>query len=189
MDHLTTIKARCESATVGPWKWEPNIHAKDGGSNEILVRTAGRGSDDWIADMGRAHENERVNNADFIAHARQDVVDLVAEVERLNQELAARRSVESQVVLYSTTLEAFFDRVRHMVREELAVSSTPVAPIVVEEDKRLIMQEAARLLGVCMCTVHQMKRTGKLPFYKVGGRVYIKESDCLLILAGKDAAH
>ena len=69
---LSEIKARCEAATLGPWKsW---IEGRDhsGGSN--VITAAG---DDIEPSGGTAADQG------FMAHARQDIPELIAEIERL----------------------------------------------------------------------------------------------------------
>ncbi|MFF2383696.1 hypothetical protein [Streptomyces sp. NPDC058108] len=83
-DQLDDIEARAAAATPGPWSshedWPGRVFS-DGGPNYLhIARTTG-----WNAEA-----NER-----FIAHAREDVDALLAEVRRLRTELtaAARRDV------------------------------------------------------------------------------------------------
>ena len=86
-ERLREIKERCERATPGPWIVSPNRHkAKDGsqwGIIEARIRTVTGGIVahticTWDGDNGRA-------NAEFAAHAREDVPVLVAEVEQLHR--------------------------------------------------------------------------------------------------------
>lgn len=80
---LKEIEERAERATPGPWKWGGSPRAQFGAANELTVRSAGEfPHGKWIADVGRIQEREA--NAEFIAHARTDVPDLLAEVRRLN---------------------------------------------------------------------------------------------------------
>jgi len=65
-ERLRAIKERCERATPGPWWWDDRgdvYGSKDGNT--------------WIAGFRRELD------AEFAAHARDDVPALVAEVERL----------------------------------------------------------------------------------------------------------
>lgn len=66
------IKARCEAADDGPWTAHP-FHEVWSASNRLLV-------EDCYTD----------DNASFIAHARTDIPELVAEVERLWEEVDRR---------------------------------------------------------------------------------------------------
>jgi hypothetical protein len=73
------IRVRCEAATPGPWRSGPIYYDE----SEWQITYA-----DVIID---ADETKRIasvypQNADFIAHARQDVPALLAEIERLEAE-------------------------------------------------------------------------------------------------------
>ena len=95
--NIEQIKKRCEAATEGPWNiWGGPAYA---GGGEDLCIGAGK---EWVVNMDHriscAHDRhfeidhcdicsgiteEQRFNAEFIAHARTDIPDLVAEVERL----------------------------------------------------------------------------------------------------------
>lgn len=100
---INEIKARLAKATLGPW-----IHTSfDSGTEYVTMRDVGKGfldpdKADASGSLGarvELHnvpafevlqgeteeklEEEQRANAEFIAHARQDVEDLVAEIERL----------------------------------------------------------------------------------------------------------
>ena len=82
---LDEIRARCEAATPGPW--HGNVFGY--GGVHILWGSVYMGDGELV----RIGHNES-SNADFVARARQDVPDLLEEVERLR---AALRQVESHV--------------------------------------------------------------------------------------------
>jgi hypothetical protein len=72
---LDEIEARCDAASPGPWKYPYRGFPGVVGSKRGCLWTSGR------------HEG-RVNHeadAEFIAHARQDVPDLIAEIRRLRR--------------------------------------------------------------------------------------------------------
>lgn len=73
---LDAIRARAAAASAGPWSATDLRHQRGG---QIRIFPAGGY---FIANVlaGRAHTD---GDAAFIAHARQDVDDLLAEVERL----------------------------------------------------------------------------------------------------------
>jgi hypothetical protein len=79
---LDAIEQRAEKATKGPWKAhrpQSSWHIKDSKGRYILEGSTRRGGGairSWPAD------------AEFIAHSREDVVGLIAEVRRLREELA-----------------------------------------------------------------------------------------------------
>lgn len=72
---LPAIKARYEAATEGPWTGEDNYVRGDHG---VLAMCPCYGP-------GYLAEFPAAANAEFIAHARTDVPELVAEVERLRK--------------------------------------------------------------------------------------------------------
>lgn len=86
------IKARAEAATPAPWEWNKSrfyggysgITGKD--NMEVLFPNHCNDGDD-----GAAWFEDFPNDADrdFIAHAREDIPDLLAEIDRLQKELDA----------------------------------------------------------------------------------------------------
>ena len=83
------IKARADAATPGPWVANKYASGVDLGYKPDHERTWGYGCDnDFVCDLndGEYHEycsqDEQRANAEFIAAARQDIPDLLAEVER-----------------------------------------------------------------------------------------------------------
>lgn len=104
-DHLAAIKARMAKATLGPWTYEVNDRASTG-SAHFAVKTAymhpkhphsaryvtfmcgGLGESRYLRhptpDDYREDPDTQADT-DFIAHAREDVPALVAEVERLRE--------------------------------------------------------------------------------------------------------
>ena len=88
------IKARCDAATPGPWVVSSEYASGvDLGYKPDHERTWGYGcGNDFVCDLndGEYHEycsqDEQRANAEFIAAARQDIPDLLAEVERLRVE-------------------------------------------------------------------------------------------------------
>lgn len=80
MTRLTTqeieaIRERAEKATEGPWYYALNINEQTG-EPDVLPHV--------ISDTQEViSENMYDENAEFIAHAREDIPKLLAEVERL----------------------------------------------------------------------------------------------------------
>ncbi len=74
---LAEIEARAEAATPGPWEVDNDL--------SVFTKDGGHGTP-WTLFDTVGNEGEDSSNADFIAHARQDVPALVAEVRRLNEE-------------------------------------------------------------------------------------------------------
>ena len=69
---MVAIRHRCDQATPGPWKSYVEGRDHDSGSSFIMT-----GGED-IELIGAS-----VADQDFIAHARQDIPQLVAEIRRL----------------------------------------------------------------------------------------------------------
>jgi hypothetical protein len=80
---LEAIRRRCENATRGPWR--SFVEGRDHTSGSSFIMT---GSDE---DRGNDIELSGATTADqdFIAHARQDVPFLLAEIARLKVALGA----------------------------------------------------------------------------------------------------
>jgi hypothetical protein len=82
---LAPIKARAEAATPGPWlrrgvRWiEAHPVATLSTGRKLIVHVN-------VADIPPGY-HDRDANADFIAHSREDVPALVAEVEKLREAL------------------------------------------------------------------------------------------------------
>ena len=71
-DELDEIRARCDRAAPGPWRaW---VEGRDHSSGSSFVQTSGTD-----VEMSGASADDY----DFIAHARQDVPRLLAEIHRL----------------------------------------------------------------------------------------------------------
>jgi len=73
-DELQAIKACAERATPGPWHYD---------SYRTVFRASGPADDDICT----VPQRERSADAVFIALAREDIPHLLAEVERLSNEL------------------------------------------------------------------------------------------------------
>jgi cell division protein FtsB len=84
--YLEAVATRESKATKAPWFqfWggEPNMIGASLGNNEVLL----------LAEIFTKSEDGRNPDADFMAHAREDVPNLLAEVKKLeaeNQQLRA----------------------------------------------------------------------------------------------------
>ena len=77
---LADMKARCEAARSGPWRSYVEGRDHTSGSNVITVGEGETRSED-IELLGATPEDQ-----DFIAHAREDMPRLIAEVERLQRQ-------------------------------------------------------------------------------------------------------
>ena len=72
---LEVIRNRCAQATPGPWKSFIEGRDHTSGSNFIMT-----GGEDFELSGGGTTADQ-----DFIAHARQDIPRLLAEIERLKR--------------------------------------------------------------------------------------------------------
>jgi len=80
---LLEIEARLAAATKGPW--QSFVEGRDHLAGDSFIRTGGMDSDspDIYLSGGTLQDQ------DFVAHARQDIPMLLAEVRRLRSLLAA----------------------------------------------------------------------------------------------------
>lgn len=113
-ERLAEIEAREKVATHGPWNYsgvpynlyeDPTIF---GPNDEYIAQT--------VYDMQSGSQNHNIDeDTIFIAHARQDVPDLIAEVRRLQDELRLEKSItESE----SRWAKHYFDE-RNALQEHL----------------------------------------------------------------------
>lgn len=92
---LDQIRARVDQATPGPWRVEnPRNVSNDYGSSSCDGITAASGRELIITDSG--YYPPGVADAEFIAHAREDIPFLLAEIDRLSG--ARRPSGESSLL-------------------------------------------------------------------------------------------
>ncbi len=102
MFDLEAIKARIEAATTGPWTHEIGEYSGDNWLIGSLYLGTGLDNNTHTVHVTTDHIHASElwgegagGDADFIAHAREDVPALVAEVERLQAEAeAVREKVE-----------------------------------------------------------------------------------------------
>lgn len=80
---LDAVRQRIETATEGPWDT-----AKLASGWHVMY-------DGYI--VAEIYRNE-VENAEFIAHAREDIPKLLAEIDRLNAELQNARTTVTEIV-------------------------------------------------------------------------------------------
>lgn len=93
-ERLREIRGRLENATPGPWEVDRNEY---GNVNEffsegVYVFSVDAASGSTIADfvsMGRdgSRVDNAIENAELIANAPQDIADLLAENDRLREEI------------------------------------------------------------------------------------------------------
>jgi hypothetical protein len=76
-ERLKEIRERAEKAAAGPWLHVHQLHIDQGAPHPDGTRLLSGGG--WEDDYHLFTANDR----EFIAHARQDIPDLLAEIERL----------------------------------------------------------------------------------------------------------
>ena len=81
-DELKAIKARCEAATEGPWRAIRDTGVRNDGGYVVFSKAKPShylGQDErYEREIGEWH-----GNLEFIAHARKDLPDCIAEIEQL----------------------------------------------------------------------------------------------------------
>lgn len=78
-DDLKVIEERCESARKGPWK--SFIEGRDHMSGSSFIRVSNEANPDDDIELTGATDADQ----DFIAHAREDIPKLIAEIRRLRK--------------------------------------------------------------------------------------------------------
>jgi hypothetical protein len=85
-EELDEIKMRCEATSIAPWVSFIEGRDCESGSSFIMTGIA-KGENIWGENRGEDIYLTGATNADmdFIAHARQDIPLLIAEIERLRK--------------------------------------------------------------------------------------------------------
>jgi len=85
-NELDVIEARCHAASTPPW--QSFIEGRDHHGGDNFIRVGGLDDDEPDMYISRATDRGLVPAADrdldFIAHARQDIPRLLAEIKRLH---------------------------------------------------------------------------------------------------------
>ena len=84
-EEVRSIEVRCDAATSGPW--ESFVEGRDHLAGDDFIRTGGLDHDspDMYVTLysGAVPRPASAADLDFIAHARQDIPRLIAEIRRL----------------------------------------------------------------------------------------------------------
>ena len=72
----------------------------------------------------------------------------------------------------STSFEDLADRIANKVEERILARTNYT-----KRDRYLTRRQLSELLSVDLATLHRWSKSGKLPAYRLGGRIYFKESD------------
>lgn len=91
-DELAAIKALVDAATEGPWRTGDQWNSA--GTVGVLSAKSTHGNEDIVASC--CDHGADPADAQFIAHARQDVPRLLAEVERLTAVVDAVRELHAE---------------------------------------------------------------------------------------------
>lgn len=86
-ESLNAIKARLAAATPGPW------HVDRKHANVVYDVADNWGTQTWSASNRHYNNGDPLTDAEFIAHAPEDIAALLAEVEHLRAELTSSRIV------------------------------------------------------------------------------------------------
>ena len=88
-DRLAEIRVRLEAATPGPWFATscPDKHSDDGPDFWLIDAVPSPNQETEVAEICHKPGGKSGHNADFIAHAPEDIAWLLEEVKRLQEEL------------------------------------------------------------------------------------------------------
>lgn len=124
-EQLDSIRARLAAATEGPWTVDDDdpeyiVFPEKGGYDGLVIAK--------VVDQDEALFPVE-HNGQFIAHAPTDLAALLAEVERLRDELAKARAVTGHKVerVLHAVKPYVFDRLADMDAEDMAWDATRVA--------------------------------------------------------------
>lgn len=78
---------------------------------------------------------------------------------------------------YNASVEDLADRVANKLEERLSKKAPDF-----KKDGYLTRRQLSELLSVDLATLHRWGKSGKLPCYRLGGRIYYKQSDLESVL-------
>jgi hypothetical protein len=116
---LDAMRQRCEKATTGPWK--SYVEGRDHDSGSSFIMTSGTD----IELLGAT-----IADQDFIAHARQDIPQLIGEIERRPLTL----TIEQLTRWADSCLH--INHLNTLVQREIAANSTARASELAERARR-----------------------------------------------------
>lgn len=106
-ERLEQIRQRAGQATPGPWTWEwvdasmQYLHGPGGEFDHVLTVTPCESCRAHAEELAKAGKEicytGHPRDHEFIAHARQDIPDLLAEVARLSRELEQAKAEREQL--------------------------------------------------------------------------------------------
>ena len=84
------------------------------------------------------------------------------------------------IITQGVEYQQLLDDLKALIRHEMSLVKPSVpSGQQLSGDELLTIRQAADLLDLSVATIHEHKRTGRLPYTKLGGRAYIKRSDVL----------
>jgi excisionase family DNA binding protein len=87
--------------------------------------------------------------------------------------------METQLVL-TLKIEELKSIINESVEKAIKNNSKPK-----EEDSLLCRKDLARLFSVSLVTISAWTKSGKLPYYQIGARIYFKKSEIMKIFDSK----
>lgn len=141
------IKARADKATAGPWAYRPQEYDDWGWvrGNDGIVATA-RNPDVHLDDFFKFRNENRdpyESNASFIAHARQDIPDLLAALEAAERE--RDKAEEERNALFFSRENAIAERAKaERERNDTQVDLAITGQVLAVERKKVTALEAER---------------------------------------------
>lgn len=122
-ERLEQIKARAAAATTGPWECYGD------GAHEVF--DAGEYSDGYLGEVV-APVVTKLNDAEFIAQAREDIPALLNEIDRLHEEVRDQRHVADMLARVVKAAHRREDRVRDRLSKILPDKTRVVTDEMVE---------------------------------------------------------
>ncbi|MFB7910156.1 hypothetical protein ACFC1T_27340 [Kitasatospora sp. NPDC056076] len=132
---LDAIQTRLDAATEGPWTTD---------DSEIVAEVIAPAS--WVARTDGDGEADRAN-AEFIAHARQDVPALLARVRQLEAENERLRTAWHSARRRASTAREHLDITEHGRDRAIEAAEQLQAELTTERAVALSNQQAARFLA------------------------------------------
>jgi len=86
------------------------------------------------------------------------------------------KTIMEEIIMTKMSHQELKDLISQCVQECLQEHLIQAPP---EEETLLTVEEIAEYLGVSKVTIYSWKKEGKLPFYRMGRRVYFKKSEIL----------
>ena len=86
------------------------------------------------------------------------------------------KTIMEEIIMIKMSVQELKDLISKCVQECLQEHLKQAPP---EDDTLLKIDAIAKYLGVSKVTIHTWKKQGKIPFHRMGRRVYFKKSEIL----------